>query len=73
MKGTFAVAVALLFTLDAQTLAADGNAGRGQRVLALARPVIPYSRPEYDRPKFIGGVGPKSGKRGELQPIFVRP
>jgi cytochrome c len=32
MKGTFVVAVALLLTLEAQTLAADGNPTRGQRV-----------------------------------------
>ena len=32
MKGTFVIALATLLTLDAKTLAADGNAGRGQRV-----------------------------------------
>ena len=32
MKGTFVIAFATLLTLDAQTLAADGNAARGQRV-----------------------------------------
>jgi len=32
MKGTFVIALATLLTLEAQTLAADGNAGRGQRV-----------------------------------------
>lgn len=32
MKGTFVVAVALSLTVGAQSLAADGNAGRGQRV-----------------------------------------
>ena len=32
MKGTFVIAFASLLTLDAKTLAADGNAERGQRV-----------------------------------------
>jgi cytochrome c len=32
MKGTFVIAVALLLTLEARTLAADGNPTRGQRV-----------------------------------------
>ena len=32
MKGTFVIALATLLTLDAKTLAADGNTGRGQRV-----------------------------------------
>ena len=32
MKGTFVIAFVTLLTLDAKTLAADGNVGRGQRV-----------------------------------------
>ena len=32
MKGNFVFAITALLTLDAQTLAADGNAARGQRV-----------------------------------------
>jgi cytochrome c len=32
MKGTFVIALATLLTLDANAFAADGNAGRGQRV-----------------------------------------
>jgi len=42
MKGTFVIAVALLLTFEAQTLAADGNPGRGQRVFGACA-AIPCS------------------------------
>jgi cytochrome c len=38
MKGTFVAAIILLLTLNEQTLAADGNPARGQRVFGACAP-----------------------------------
>jgi mono/diheme cytochrome c family protein len=71
MKGTFIVAMALSLTLDARALAAEGNATRGQRVFGACAAC--HSLQPDQNMTGPSSVGPKSGKRGEFQPIFVRP
>ena len=74
MKGTFVIALATLLTLDANAFAADGNAGRGQRVFGACA-ACHSLQPEQNMtgPSLSEVWDRKAGKRGEFQPLFVRP